>query len=147
MLSDERLRDIKARAAAASPGPWYHDRGQVWWRNDGPDSCPKCIMLPGVHTHSPYHWKLAQMSVHSADFRDARSNASFTAHARQDIPDLVAEVERLRAGLAWYADRSNYYQSIGEDGGSNLYHEDSDVQEDEGQYARDVLAGKQSAAV
>lgn len=36
------------------------------------------------------------------------SNALFIAHARQDIPNLIAEVERLREALTFYANQDYY---------------------------------------
>lgn len=56
-MTPERLAEIKARAEAATSGPWD-------------DGCSHAV------------------------------NGEFIAHARQDIPDLVAEVERLRAALS-----------------------------------------------
>jgi len=66
------LDAIRARLAAATPGPWTaHPDGLVW--SD----------LPG----DPVSGSVEQ------------ANAELIAHARQDIPALLAEVERLRAQL------------------------------------------------
>lgn len=53
-MSDGRLEQIQARAAAATPGPW-----EAW------------------------------------DTGDPSANATFAAHAREDIPALLEEIDRL----------------------------------------------------
>jgi hypothetical protein len=78
------LDAIEARANAATPGPWEASRqigkkghcyvAQVF----GPDA------LGGL--------SLAQMDV----LPNATADAAFIAHARSDVPALVAEVRRLR---------------------------------------------------
>lgn len=80
-LSPERLEEIRARAEAATAGPWWVYEEEVCaeivseetWiaRNDGPDG---------------------------QDL--ARVNAKFIAAARTDVPLLVAEVGWLAAELA-----------------------------------------------
>ena len=74
-MDDKRLEQIKARAEAATPGPW------------------------------------GKKILDLRQFRDF--DEDFTYHARQDILDLLAEVERLRAALAIYADPNNWYSSDG----------------------------------
>ncbi|MFA4972652.1 MAG: hypothetical protein WC683_08560 [bacterium] len=94
MLSDERLKEIKARVQRATPGPWeVADRDDGSWRlvfgghnaaylGDAEDICPQCI-----------------------------ANAALAAESRTDIPDLLDEVEHLRgvqmfdAAVADIADR------------------------------------------
>jgi hypothetical protein len=81
LLSDEELTIIEARAAAATPGPWEsfvegrdHHGGDNFVRTGGlDDTCPDLYLSPA--------------SVEDQDF---------IAHARQDVPRLVAEVRRLR---------------------------------------------------
>ena len=82
------LEAIKARAAAATEGPWEWDDptiGQHW-------SCPK----PWTEVVNA---DVACMSYcYGGSVRPIESDADgqFIAHAREDIPALVAEVERLR---------------------------------------------------
>lgn len=68
----DRLNEIAARAAAATPGPWLQrsDAGIVTDADDRP--------LAVFGTSGP----------HCAD-------AEFTAHAREAVPWLLAEVKRL----------------------------------------------------
>lgn len=72
------LAPIKARAEAATPGPW---------KDDGE------IIGPGFGIAQTW-------DKHEDDFANAEANSEFIAHARQDIPALVAEVERLRAVIS-----------------------------------------------
>jgi hypothetical protein len=81
----KRLDDIKARAEAATEGPWrvqldgfdYGPWDEVYVDNArGECPCTPC----GV------------------------SNAEFVAHARTDVPALVAAVEAVLATHAWNTD-------------------------------------------
>ena len=74
-MSDERLAAIKARLGKATPGGWHQFSGIV-----KPD-------------YSPYgDWDHIGCDMRPED-------AEFIAHAKADVPDLLAEVERLRALL------------------------------------------------
>ncbi|MDN5640688.1 MAG: hypothetical protein L0I17_07950 [Actinomycetia bacterium] len=79
-MSDERLEQIQARAAAATPGPW-----EAWDTGDPPaeDEAQAWIVTPG--------------SLHLATLYagDPSANATFAAHAREDIPTLLEEIDRL----------------------------------------------------
>lgn len=78
---EERLQEIEERCAAATPGPWYVDgcySSNTNIRTEGPG------------------WPLCSMS----SLRENRmENAIFIAHARADVPALVAEVWRLKAKI------------------------------------------------
>lgn len=87
-LSDARLAEIEARANAATPGPWSpapysgadpHDRIVVGSNNDW-------LLNVGALVHEAISPKNPQ------EYADAE----FIAHARTDVPALVAEVRRLR---------------------------------------------------
>jgi len=76
-LSDEEMAKIRSRSDAATPGPWreyIEDRDSF----SGSDF----IMTEGND--------LNIIGASSADYE-------FIAHARQDIPKLLAEIERLRS--------------------------------------------------
>lgn len=72
------LDEIKKRAEAATPGPWAaHERAHKnEWALRGPATSARTLV---------------------------REDATFIAHARQDVPALVAEVERLREALRPFA--------------------------------------------
>lgn len=77
MTSELDLEAIRSRAAAATPGPWEATR-----------TYPFLVLQSGGES---------AISVNLAT--DPEPDAAFIAHAREDIPALVAEVERLRANL------------------------------------------------
>lgn len=68
MITDDELQAMKERAEKATPGPWTHGRDYV--RTDAPNQ--------GIGT------------MHCLP-----KDAPFIAHARDDVPKLIAEVERL----------------------------------------------------
>lgn len=74
------LAEIKARADAATPGPWeYSECASEIWSESGD------TVISGVD------WGGCAISA---------SDADFIAQARTDIPALVAEVERLNRELS-----------------------------------------------
>lgn len=77
------LDGIKARAEAATPGPWVNINDSTVEADCGDEDC-RWWDVEGYHTHT----------VHVRG-----SNAAFIAAARSDIPALVAEVEALRYEL------------------------------------------------
>jgi len=76
-MNAEQLNAIKERTEKATSGPWY-------WSTDSGDSL-----------ESDEAYVLSATSDWHIDGR--YSNKEFIAHAREDIPALVAEVERLRS--------------------------------------------------
>jgi hypothetical protein len=92
-MPDLDLDAIEARAAAATDGPWLPpigsgDVGYVWRSDDG-------------------HFQVA-----IACDGNEEANAVFIAHARTDIPALVAEVRRLRQVMS-EAHRALQYDADG----------------------------------
>lgn len=105
-LTDERLGELERLAAAATPGPWRNDPepGMPW--DIGRAKLPG-DWDPGV----PCLWLLATTNVRlgntddapmAGDYRfgQAIADAWFIAAARTAVPELCAEVRRLRAALA-----------------------------------------------
>lgn len=72
MMEQKRLDEIKARCEAATAGPWYEYMDSV--------------------TTTPNRPYLDDYICEDMEPTDA----DFIAEARQDIPDLLSEVERLR---------------------------------------------------
>jgi hypothetical protein len=88
-MTDEELDAIRARCQAASRAPWVsfaegrdHESGDSFIMiGDGQD-------------------READMYI-SRDAKPASiEDQDFIAHARQDVPALLAEVDRLRRGLS-----------------------------------------------
>jgi hypothetical protein len=84
-ISDEELEEIRLRCEAATPGPWTsyiegrdHSSGSNFIMTGSGRDRGNDIELTG-----------------STD-----ADQDFIAHARQDIPILLAEVKRLRALLS-----------------------------------------------
>lgn len=85
------LEAIKARTDAASAGPWRAGGGQS-------DNAYPVRARP-----SPAFGSYLEPVFHpgvEGDGGGSRADAEFCAHARTDIPALVAEIERLRASLS-----------------------------------------------
>jgi hypothetical protein len=78
------LDAIEARAKAATPGPWRKQ--------------PRLSIDGSVESEAMGKGGVPAMMV-DIDSERSRVDAEFIAHARKDVPDLVAEVRRLRAAL------------------------------------------------
>ena len=79
-MSADRLAEIKARADAATPGPWQ-------WREDEPASL--------VHVTDPrmHPWNILK----APDWGPTLADAAFIAAAREDVPWLLDLVDSLTA--------------------------------------------------
>lgn len=85
-LTETRLREISARVEAASEGPWVLDRhGSI----TDPSGLHQVALACGT---APMH---GDPDRPPEEIRKA--NAALIAHAREDLPALVAEVRRLRS--------------------------------------------------
>lgn len=78
MITDDELDEIRARADAATPGPWR-------WRHCGE-------IVSGRHVVATSDAGGGAVWV---EWR-TESDLKFAAHARADIPRLIAEIRRLR---------------------------------------------------
>lgn len=107
-LTPARLEAISKRAEAATEGPWRR---------------------------AMYKVRGGDMNYEMAD-PPRIVDAEFIAGAREDIPALLAEVERLRTVLAFYADESNndYFADY-----PDSYLTESAVMEDNGDKAREAI--------
>jgi hypothetical protein len=81
-LTDEQLAEISKRAEAATPGDW-------------------CI-YDDIDATGERAFYLETETEIIGDTRKS-SDAEFIAHAREDVPKLLAEIERLRS-------ESNYWR-------------------------------------
>lgn len=85
-MTTEQLEAILKRAGAATEGPWrYNDK----WGYLAPVTAQRQIS-------------------HICNEITRGYDAEFIAEARTDIPALLAEVERLREVMKFYADQRNY---------------------------------------
>lgn len=86
-MNAEQIEEIRKRAEAATAGPWGVEESRY----------------SGSYNVGIVDW--------SSDFSAClcpKNDAEFIAHAREDVPALLAEVERLQKELEWYADMANY---------------------------------------
>ena len=83
-MTPERLAEIRAREQAASPGPWISLGNHL---ESGPGD---------------YSLMWSEDGAPCAIAKDA--DCYFITHARQDIPDLLAEVEALASDNATMRD-------------------------------------------
>ena len=89
-MTPERLKQINARCEAATEGPWkighrLYDDGAVM-----------CRCAPGPCT--PDADGKIKGNLFNANFAigHRENDNAFIAHARQDLPDCTAEIERLQ---------------------------------------------------
>jgi hypothetical protein len=89
------LGPIEARCKAASPGPWITCNPESAFKN-----WPIGFFSLGRDEEAkPSNWAISTDHVRASEMTSggAKADAEFIAHARQDIPALIAEVRRLRA--------------------------------------------------
>lgn len=82
-LTEQQLDEIEARANTATPGPWCTVGAEIF---QGAEYTPDV---------SPWIGETCRASGGMG-----KADAAFVAHARTDVPALVAEVRRLRSELA-----------------------------------------------
>ena len=107
-MPDLNLDEIEKRYEKATPGEWgwsqqacYHTSPGIAIYS-GTLSGKKSIRIASIRQQAN--------TVLPKEQREA--NADFIAHARADIPALVAEVKRLRSGLDTEKAERVYYQDI-----------------------------------
>ncbi len=101
-LTDEQLAAIEDRANAATKGPWGFYDGETY------ADVAADLQMTSRASYS-YRQKIAQLEdenywddpAHEDDdesraTEQMAANAAFLAHARQDVPALVAEIRRLQ---------------------------------------------------
>ena len=104
MLTDERLAEIRARWKRATKGPWEHGApsemtfGEM--RHEYAASLKATLDHFGDYENRVHGVYLADSEVRvciTGISPNSPANAAFIANARQDIGDLLAEIERLQA--------------------------------------------------
>lgn len=98
MISDSDIAAMEARARAATEGPWRSN----WRIDDREDRLDDIATVSSVSSAVPDSQRMVvgilwYDGLHSA----CRENdAEFIAHARTDVPALIAEVRRLQREVA-----------------------------------------------
>jgi hypothetical protein len=112
------LDDIEARAAAATDGPWGFYDGETY-----ADVAADLEMT----SRSSYTYRQKVARLEDDDFWDdpahqdaddeqateaLSANAAFIAHARTDVPALIAEIRRLRARVTELEDDASLLTAL-----------------------------------
>lgn len=97
MTDTEQLAQIRARADAATKGPWYLRLTDETYR-DRPAHYYIASEVRGIVDVRPDD--AFYVATTQRGNAQARADAEFIAHAREDVATLLAEIERLRAALA-----------------------------------------------
>lgn len=111
LMTQEELEKIRKRSDAATPGPWVSEDGGYdvclgykprhirigWWSGDHEEDCNAdnrrvCELSDGEY--NSYKNK-----------EEMQANAEFIAHAREDVPALLDEIERLKKVSRYLAER------------------------------------------
>ena len=105
-MTSEQLATLQALADAATPGPWHkdptpgmpYDVGRVHQDGDWDETAP-CLWLVATTNIRLGNTEDAPMA---GDYRfdQTIADAAFIAASRSAVPELIAEVRRLRAALA-----------------------------------------------
>ncbi|GIH17079.1 hypothetical protein [Rugosimonospora africana] len=91
-MTDDELDEIERRAMLATPGPW-EARLETRWGTGG----ASCIDLnPGGDEDAELYFIYDPIPRVSPN-ADLDADLDFVAHARTDVPHLVAEIRRLRS--------------------------------------------------
>lgn len=105
-MTPEQLQAIEDRAEKATAGPWeWSEALEDGWGHYGPDLISsRTRPKTGIGSRTPAPMVI-QSWGHDADgLIISPTDAEFIAHAREDIPALVAEVRRLQAEVThWQA--------------------------------------------
>ena len=80
-MTEQERQAIRGRCQSSTPGPWAVDTASGGVNVISDHYSDECVGICG----NAKNWQLL------------KGDAEFIAHARQDVPALLAEVERLRA--------------------------------------------------
>lgn len=83
-MTEQDLRAIRDRCEAATPGPWRHSREDMISFNAYDGREESFVYMPEPNE---------RICIRSDP---PVEDAEFIAHAREDIPALLAEIERMR---------------------------------------------------
>lgn len=108
-LTEEYLAEVEARCAAATEGPWVECRHLESVEADAACGCGYRGGIFGLEFDPSYMvCEMGSTLIPGEEGLEAPryprpleiANARFIAHARTDVPKLLAEIRRLKAQLA-----------------------------------------------
>ena len=95
LLSKEQIAEIEAREKAATAGPWVNVDTSGWHQ-----PCIFVGRVPDGEEFQPgFNNVIAHLSATVGKLEREIENADFIAHARADVPALLADNRELRARL------------------------------------------------
>ena len=94
-MTKEQLAEIRGRVEKATGGPWIINKTD----DAGWCECPLCqnegeVLIENITGDG---WKYMIQSCGIGEM--VNNNSDFIAHVRQDVPELLDEVERLQSQL------------------------------------------------
>ena len=96
-MNEQELQAIEERANKASNAPWLIEAGDYSGHNWLVGTITVSL---GESYRDDKAYFVTTRNVHASELEgDASTDAEFIAHARSDVPALIAEVRRLRAKL------------------------------------------------
>lgn len=100
-MTPERRAEIRALADAASEGPWWNDE---WYCCKPP--APECPQRGLAFTRGVMREGGDGTDFYVGVAGGPHADAAFIAAARSAVPELLDEIDRLRAGIQRLADRT-----------------------------------------
>lgn len=102
-MTPERMKEIEARCNSATPGPWY----VVNFPSNRPEVCYASVRTnrddqgTDVFGSENRGYKVGRVEHDGDHWQDisGQIDLAFAAHARTDIPDLLARVRELEAAM------------------------------------------------
>jgi len=91
-MNEKRINEIRARCEAATPGPW-------WWPSGVEALLVEKRGYYGDETVGHIDHEIIMGGYGGQHHHVKRKDAQFIAHARQDVPDLLNENQKLREAL------------------------------------------------
>lgn len=102
VLTDAELEEMERRAEAASSGPWWvepREYDPMFPKDSAYGVAGHSICRRGNESNPHRHLRVHLMC--NPNFPEqGQLDMQFAAHARSDVPRLIAEVRRLRAEAA-----------------------------------------------
>ncbi|MFD5875647.1 hypothetical protein [Streptomyces sp. NPDC060322] len=103
-MTPDREQEIRTREQAATPGPWMSDGAEIYGTLGG-------VLMIDL-------WVGETLDVENQERSNA--DAAFIATARSAVPELLAEVDRLRTELADQARATEYFANQSRRRGNQL---------------------------
>lgn len=95
-MSDQRLREIEARANAATPGPWTPDPYGGDMTPCPRPTCERAVHLQAIEGGDDVSVVRVGWVEEDAVLSLSAADLTFIAASRDDVPYLLAEVRRLK---------------------------------------------------